>query len=308
MDGKTKIDYDEDEGTVKVEPESDDGPQAEESDRSVVLQFRESASSTLDGLSDRTPDRSALSQYRESVRVRVDGVSDRVPNRSSVAGYRAAASSRVDDLSIEVPDRAAAAEYRESAERRIDDMPIKEGFVFGVGAFLFSYVLTLVATASVHAGLETGEAPGVLTDAAGSLLVNLGVGLEQGGQTVSGAEVPGATVGFDPVMALVTVGVVAAAGYLLVKYTGADDLRSAVTTSALIATGYVVLAPLVALFATWSPETGAPISPSTVDALLYAGILVPAVFGIVGGLAATWPEPIDWVLEQIDRLVARVTD
>lgn len=308
MEGKTKIDYDEDEGTVTVQPDDDDASPGE-TGRSVVLRFRESASSTLDDLSDRAPDRSALSRHRTSVRARLEGLSDKVPDRSAVGRYRESARDRVDGLSVEAPDRATATRYRESAERRIETLPVKEGFVFGAGAFLFSYVLALVTTASVQAGtsLASSETPGVLTAAAWSLLVNLGVGLEQGGQAVSGSDVSGAAI-FDPVMALVLVGVVAAAGYLLVRYTGADDVESAVKTSVLVATGYVVFAPLLALLATWTPQTGPPVSPAVLEAVFYAGVLVPAVFGVGGGLAATWPEPVDWTIDLIDRAVERIVD
>lgn len=235
-----------------------------------------------------------------------DGESDDAADRSVVLQFRESASSTLEEISDRTPDRVASTPYREVAERRVDALPVTEGFVVGAGAFVFSYVLTVVTTASAHAGSESGETPGVLTAAAWSFLGNLGVGIEQGGNVPFGVDVSSMAF-FHPVMALVTVAVAAAAGYLLVRYTGADNVGSAVRTSVLIATGYVVCAPILALLASWSPQTGPPVSVAVTDAVLYVGVFVPVAFGIVGGLAAIWPEPIDRAVDLIDRVVARIT-
>lgn len=119
------------------------------------------------------------------------------------------------------------------------------------------------------------------------------------------------------VLFLGTIGGIVAAGYGVAKYTEADDAVEAAKAGVTVALPYLVFAAIVAFVMTQSyaevpavqaliePEgagvvglesseylndaedsvtTNAEFGPSTTDALLFAGVIVPAILGAVGGL------------------------
>lgn len=133
---------------------------------------------------------------------------------------------------------------------------------------------------------------------------------------------------------LVTIGGIVAAGYAVARYTGADDAVEATKAGVTVAVPYLVFAALVAIVMTHSYSTvpsiealvgtseGAGVvgleqsqfigdentvtssvefGPSTTDAILYAGLVVPAVLGALGGLLTQRRDAIDTLMAKIDQ-------
>ncbi|WP_254762496.1 hypothetical protein [Natrinema marinum] len=131
---------------------------------------------------------------------------------------------------------------------------------------------------------------------------------------------------------LVTVGGVVAAGYAVAKYTDADDAVDAVKAGATVALPYVVFAVLAAFVMTQtysevptvvdligseqsdvlgltagdylndagdSVSSNVTFGPSTTDAILFAGIIVPAVLGAVGGLLTQPRDALETVMAKV---------
>lgn len=199
----------------------------------------------------------------------------------------------------QVPERPADTADGES------DLPLKEGAVFGAAAFLLSYAVTwamTVTTFAANAVDTSGDVPGTLTVAGWSLLANLGSSIEMDGEAVSiGRELGAANPAGYSTMIVLTFLVIVAAGFALARYDGADDLESAAKSAVLIVPGYLVLALLFAVATSWESDANIEFAVATGDAVLYSGILFPALFGLIGGLLAVWPAPVDRVMAQIDQ-------
>lgn len=133
---------------------------------------------------------------------------------------------------------------------------------------------------------------------------------------------------------LVTIGGIAAAGYAVARYTEADDAAEAAKAGMTVAVPYFVFALLAALVMTHTFSEGPAVEallggefssgavpgleggdhlgseghvtsevefgPSTTDAILYAGIVVPVVLGALGGVAAQWRDALETLMAKVE--------
>lgn len=95
---------------------------------------------------------------------------------------------------------------------------------------------------------------------------------------------------WEPWYAFVPIGSLAVAGFLLVRLAGPTDPVSGFVTGASVALGYLPLA--VGGYALLAHTTASPIGPVTVQpdllaSVLLVGVTYPALFGGIGGAAAT---------------------
>lgn len=131
---------------------------------------------------------------------------------------------------------------------------------------------------------------------------------------------------------LVTVGGIIAAGYGIARYTDADGAIDAAKAGVTVALPYVVFAAIVAFVMTQaysevptvanligaedsgilnlesseylndagdSVTTDAEFGPSTTDALLFAGIIVPAILGAAGGLLTQPRDALETLMAKV---------
>lgn len=189
------------------------------------------------------------------------------------------------------------------------DLPLRVGGLFGVGAFLLSYVGTLmVVYGALSAGGGAAEETAAGWQISGmALLSSLGAELQAGGDATSLIGASG--LGADHVILLIavpviTVGaaaVVTATGYGLVGYTetDGDTLEDALKTALLVVPGWLVLTLVTAVLAGWEDGGGTSYGVATGEAFLFAGLLFPALFALLGGALARWPEPVDALTAKI---------
>lgn len=213
-----------------------------------------------------------------------------------------------DDLAGAVRDNAR----RITAYEFDGDVPLAAGSVFGAAAFLLSYLVAYATTASATTarGAVPIDAPGTWKIAAWSHLTNLGVSLEAGGERTTTAEVAAlvetqleggmAVVEPNAVTYLLPLVVLAAAGYGVATYCDAKGLEAAAASGVAIVPAVLVCSVTFAVLSTHSFDAGGDVTTIrllTGDAILSAGIVYPATFGICGALLAVWPAPVDRVLE-----------
>lgn len=218
------------------------------------------------------------------------------------------------------------------------DLPVKEGAAFGVIAVVATYLahlfLTVVATAQTTPLTDSNGDPIELVaswQAAGwSYLSAFGVGFEADGEITTLGDAPNHAAAFSSspfflsgaLLFLVSVGAVVAAGYAVAKHTDADDAVEAAKAGVTIVPAYLVFAIIFAFVMTHTYEDvlaagfaqnvpgldaadygpngdDVPFGPSTADAAIYAGILFPLVFGVLGAVSTQWRDALD-------RIVARV--
>ncbi|QSX00673.1 hypothetical protein [Haloterrigena alkaliphila] len=131
---------------------------------------------------------------------------------------------------------------------------------------------------------------------------------------------------------LATVGGIVAAGYAVARYTDADDAADAAKAGATVAVPYLAFAALVALVMTHSfsevptvielvegegsgvlglsageflndagdqVTSNVEFAPSTSDAILYAGLVVPVVLGALGGVLTKRREALETVMAKV---------
>ncbi|ELY55527.1 hypothetical protein [Natronolimnohabitans innermongolicus] len=136
------------------------------------------------------------------------------------------------------------------------------------------------------------------------------------------------------VLALLTLGGALAAGYGIAKYTGTDNAVDAVKASATVVPPYLVFALLAAflLTHTYSDElvvsfvgtetssgsvagldaeqffnsdgevtSDLEFGPATTGAVLYAGLLIPAVLAVIGGLVTQWEDALETVMAKVTQ-------
>lgn len=213
-------------------------------------------------------------------------------------------------------DRDAEESQRAEVSDLDVDLPFAEGAVFGAGAFLVNYLVAYATTASAMAakGAAPIDAPGTWKVAAWSLLSTLGVGLERAGERTTPAEVAvlvetrleGGMAVVEPsaVAYLLPLVVLGAAGYGIATYCGADDVEEAVTAAVAIVPAVLACSVTFAVLSAHSFDVAGDVTTArliTGEAILYAGILYPATFGILGGRLAVWSAPVDLVLELYER-------
>ncbi|QCS40896.1 hypothetical protein [Natrinema versiforme] len=134
------------------------------------------------------------------------------------------------------------------------------------------------------------------------------------------------------VLFLGTIGSIVAAGYGVAKYTDADNAVDAVKAGVTVTLPYLVFAALAAFLMTHaysevptvtsligsetsgvlgleqgdylndagdSVPSGVEFGPSTTDAILFAGIIVPAILGAVGGLLTQPRDALETVMAKV---------
>lgn len=235
--------------------------------------------------------------------------SDSTAQRSTATQTESATDTSERAPSTESPsDREPTAERTATAKGAGTDLPLKQGGIFGAGAFLLSYLGTLMV---VYGALSAG---GVVADNTASawqisgmaLLSSLGVTVRAGEDPTSLLTASGLSANHVilliavPVITVGTAAALTAAGYGLVRYTDTDTLAGSVKTSLLLVPGWLVLTLVMAVLSSWESSAGTSYSVATGEAFLFAGLLFPALFGLVGGLLARWPEPVDEAMAKID--------
>lgn len=181
-----------------------------------------------------------------------------------------------------------------------DRVPVVGGLVAGAGAFLVTYVLAVLVTFSGRKGLnpweDVGSPPHVLTEASWAVLMNLGAGLQQGGEPL---EYTFGRVGmfrfaYQPLFSLLVFAAIVVAGYVVADCARTDSRTERIAASVLVVPAYLAFATVLAVLATWEPTPaesqrvpeGREIAVGLVDAIVYAGVIVPAVLALLGGTLA----------------------
>lgn len=200
-----------------------------------------------------------------------------------------------------------------------DKLQLPEGSIAGGGAFVLAYlfyrqIVTFFMT--VSGPMEEGPAAWVVSG--WYFFASHGVGLEASGETVGLSALPVSSLSssfsfggwFLQVLILfLPVGLLVGAGYLVASWTDPDDLTELVAASVSVALPYLVLSLVAAVLMSHSftdeqmissvVQSSQPlmeqfdeapgsleVGVSLTDAVIYAGILYPVVFGLVGGALA----------------------
>lgn len=181
-----------------------------------------------------------------------------------------------------------------------DSLPFVEGIVAGAAAWIVGFVLTALVVLVRIDESELGEISetvgdgGNTIDFIGWVFFNshfvdvvveadfLGFG---GSQSVSfiGSD------GFTPLLYLVPIALLVAAGLAVSRSQGVTDTAEGAVAGALVVPAYLVLSAVGAvLFRVSTEALGASFSgePELFPAIVLAGIVVPAVFGALGGILA----------------------
>lgn len=168
-----------------------------------------------------------------------------------------------------------------------------------------------------------------------SYLAVFGAGFEADGERATLGDAPNHAAGFgdfpfllaDTLLFVLSVGLVIAAGYAIAKYTDTDDAAEAVKAAVTVVPAYLVFAAIVAfaMTTTYSDPalvdsvasstaglesadffnsegdvtTDIEFGPSTSDAILFAGIVVPAVLAAIGGLLTQREDALDTVMAKV---------
>lgn len=201
-----------------------------------------------------------------------------------------------------VPDDVAddsGGEGAESIGSIGDRVPIVGGLVAGAGAFLATYVLATLTSFTTRQGVDSWgnveSPPHVLTEASWTVLLNLGASLSQGGEPLEYDVLRFGLVRFatSPVFTLLVFAIVVVAGYVVADCARTESRAERVGASLLVVPAYVVFAAVFAVLSAWEPPAeaqqvpeGEVVSVALVDAIVYAGILVPAMLALLGGLLA----------------------
>lgn len=202
-----------------------------------------------------------------------------------------------------VPDDeadASDADGAESAESIGDRVPIVGGLAAGVCAFLVTYVLAALVTFATRNAIPTWRnvesPPHFLTEAAWSVLMNLGAGLRQGGEPFESNVLQFGVFRFatSPTYTLLVLAIAVGAGYVAADCARTDSRTERIAASLLVVPAYLAFATVLAVLAAWEPpasETqrvpeGREIAVGLVDAVVYAGVLIPAMLALLGGLLA----------------------
>ena len=180
-----------------------------------------------------------------------------------------------------------------------DTLPFVEGAIAGAAAWIIGYVLTALVVLTRESS-RLGEISDTVGDDAsafefiGWVFFNshfvdtvieagfLGFG---GTSTVSfiGGD------GFTPLLYFVPIALLVASGLAIGRSQGVTELPDGAVAGALVVPAYLVLSIAGALVFRVSAEAlGATFSaePDLIPAIILAGVLIPAVFGALGGVVA----------------------
>jgi len=180
-----------------------------------------------------------------------------------------------------------------------DSRSFVAGALAGVAAWLVGYALTALVVLSRIEDSELGEISGNVDggstiDFVGWVFFNghfVDTVIEAGflgfGGTRSVSFVGGD--GFTPLLYVVPIALLVAAGVAVGRSSGASDTIEGAVAGVLVVPSYLVLSAAAAVvFRVSSEGLGATFSgqPELVPAIVLAGIVLPAVFGSLGGIVA----------------------
>lgn len=209
-----------------------------------------------------------------------------------------------------VPDQdstdaeAATTDRTEMADSLRDRVPVVGGLVTGVGAFLTTFLVvgatTFSSRNSTEAWSDLESPPSVLTEAVWTLLMNLGAELQLGDEPISTSSMSMyrlMTLTASPLYTILVFGIIVGAGFAVAECVRTDSPVERFAGSLLVVPGYLVLSVALASVSTWevppsgdvvqtpsrAAQAGQEMSVAVTDAAIYAGLLVPAAFALLGG-------------------------
>jgi len=181
-----------------------------------------------------------------------------------------------------------------------DSLPFVEGAIAGAAAWIVGFVLTALVVLARIDDSELGEisenvgGDGGGLDFVGWVFFNshfVDIVIEAGflgfGGTRSVSFIGGD--GFTPLLYLVPIALLVAAGLAIGRSQGVTDTGEGAAAGALVVPVYLVLSAIGAVSFRVSTEAlGASFSgePELIPAILLAGIVIPVVFGALGGVLA----------------------
>lgn len=224
-------------------------------------------------------------------------------------------------MSREEPNPAESVQEpvaRENQAGFADKLRLPEGTIAGGGAFVLAYLFyrqIVTFTMTVSGPVENGPAGWIVSG--WYFFASHGVSLEASGEAVGLGGLPSnlsSTFNFggwflQVLILFLPVVLLVGAGYLVASWTDPDDLTELVAASVSVALPYLVLSLVAAVLMSHSftdeqmiasiVQGSEPlmeqfddvpgsleVGVSLTDAVLYAGILYPVVFGLVGGALA----------------------
>ncbi len=187
-----------------------------------------------------------------------------------------------------------------SSDIDADSLPFLEGALAGAAAWIVGFVLTALVVLVRIDDSELGEISenvgdgGSAFEFVGWVFFNshfvdtivtadfLGFGGTRSVSFIGGD-------GFTPLLYLVPIALLVAAGLAVSRSQGVTGTTEGAVAGALVAPAYLVLSAIGAvLFRVSTEALGASFSgePELLSAIVLAGIVIPAVFGALGGLVA----------------------
>lgn len=175
-----------------------------------------------------------------------------------------------------------------------DSLPFLEGAVAGVLAWVLGYVFTyLIAGTGVRDSplnqfLEAFGDGGAVYEVVGwvffnahfvDTIVDVQIGIFGSTNAVSFI---GGEDGFTPILYVIPVALLFAAGLAMTRYQGLSDVSTGAIAGALVVPGYLLLC-LVGAFLFQVDVGDSSGGPDILTAIVLAGIVYPAVFGAFGG-------------------------
>lgn len=186
-----------------------------------------------------------------------------------------------------------------SLSSQTEDLPLIEGFLAGTVAWVISYVLTgLIVLAQIEdtdlSRISANVEDGSSIEFIGWVFFNshfvdtvLEAGFLDLGSSSSVSFIGGD--GFTPLLYVVPVALLIGAGLAIGRSQGVTETTDGAIAGLLVVPAYLVLSALGAvLFRVSSEALGANFSgqPDLLPAILLAGIVFPAIFGVLGGIIA----------------------
>lgn len=178
-------------------------------------------------------------------------------------------------------------------------IPIVGGLLTGVAAVCITYVLALLVTFAGRQGPNIWDnlnsSPHVLTEAGWAVLVNLGAELDAASESTQSLGQLYGTVRFttSPIYPILCFLIVVGAGFVIASCVETKSVRERLGASLLVVPTYALSMALLATFATWEPTNEEQtidelqtVSVDVGDAVLYAGVVFPAVLALLGASLA----------------------
>ena len=201
-------------------------------------------------------------------------------------------------------------------------------------------VIATAQASPVGSGEDVTELVASWEAAGWSYLSVFGAGFEAEGERAVLADVPNQAAAFvsspfllsSSLLFVVAIGGAVGAGYAIARYTEAEDATEAVKASVTVVPPYLVFALIAAVVMTHTFTEDAAIvaffgdiganaapgleegeyidgdgvsdiefGPATSSAVLYAGLLVPAVLAVIGGLITQWRDALKTVMSKVDQ-------